>query len=401
MTAETHYDAVVIGGGLAGVAAASMLNGKRTLLLEKEEWLGGRVLTIGHGDLTIDIGACFACDPAFFPASGRPDSSQLVRELGDVGIFMEGKVYTAPTVHSCLRSMPFSSAERGEIIQFMLEEIAWQDLGKRTSRIVNALFQSIHSAHISRYAPEIHPMAFTTYAVDHWRTGNAAVVDAHRKATNAEIVLGATVNQVEESEDGVAVHFSEYGRPSAITARGAIVATPASVTRLILRSPRQETADLLEGVAYGAFTVVALVFEKRHIRDWRYLCCVDTDMSAVIQQTSIDEEYSTLLVYYGDAASRQMSSLDENGLEAKALADIRQVQAGSHPLVHRRTKRWPIGSTILDSNLMSHQEESPHRASKHVYLAGDYLQRGRLSYGMVDAIRSGLTAGRDLAAFLA
>ncbi len=55
---ETFFDAVVIGGGIAGLTAAVRLGraGRRTLLLERAPRLGGRADTADHGGYRLNLG---------------------------------------------------------------------------------------------------------------------------------------------------------------------------------------------------------------------------------------------------------------------------------------------------------------------------------------------------------
>lgn len=61
MAAEHSYDAVVVGGGFAGVTAARELSaaGLRTALLEARERLGGRTWTSDFGGLPIELGGAW------------------------------------------------------------------------------------------------------------------------------------------------------------------------------------------------------------------------------------------------------------------------------------------------------------------------------------------------------
>lgn len=57
---EKHYDYIIIGGGIAGLYARYLLRDKSVLLLEKEDYLGGRGLEINFHNEHIKLGAGIA-----------------------------------------------------------------------------------------------------------------------------------------------------------------------------------------------------------------------------------------------------------------------------------------------------------------------------------------------------
>lgn len=58
---EQKYDVIIIGGGIAGLSCATVLQseGVSFLVLEKEDNLGGRIRTYFDDNVTIETGASF------------------------------------------------------------------------------------------------------------------------------------------------------------------------------------------------------------------------------------------------------------------------------------------------------------------------------------------------------
>src|SRR5712692_2703333 len=94
------FDVIVIGGGLAGLSAAYELRRFDTLLLEKNDRLGGRVLTRRFGSIHYDLGALFVYDPKYLPI-GTP-APRLIEGDSPIGILSGGHLYYAATVLECI-----------------------------------------------------------------------------------------------------------------------------------------------------------------------------------------------------------------------------------------------------------------------------------------------------------
>lgn len=72
------YDAIVVGAGIGGLAAALMLShrGRKTLLLEKNRMLGGRLSSFKKGDFHVDIGV------HLISRSDKGPVGQVLRRVG-------------------------------------------------------------------------------------------------------------------------------------------------------------------------------------------------------------------------------------------------------------------------------------------------------------------------------
>jgi oxygen-dependent protoporphyrinogen oxidase len=85
MTGRTVRDVIVIGGGMAGIAAAHALSGFDVQVLERDTRPGGRVKTVAARGGTVDLGACLAFSTRLLPEGAPPPGARL-RERGPLGI---------------------------------------------------------------------------------------------------------------------------------------------------------------------------------------------------------------------------------------------------------------------------------------------------------------------------
>jgi monoamine oxidase len=62
---STHYSCIIVGAGISGIAASTVLTEKGIshLMLEAKDHIGGRIAPGTFAGLTIDLGANFIHDP--------------------------------------------------------------------------------------------------------------------------------------------------------------------------------------------------------------------------------------------------------------------------------------------------------------------------------------------------
>lgn len=114
MTAAHVRDVVVIGGGVAGMAATWTLRDRDVLLVEASNRLGGRLLSYPHHPYWLNLGA------HLFPGAGSAVES-LVNGLGlrtisipgsTFGLVWDGTIYSRSRVELYPFSLPMSLRER-------------------------------------------------------------------------------------------------------------------------------------------------------------------------------------------------------------------------------------------------------------------------------------------------
>ena len=104
--ADCDYDAIVIGAGLGGLAAAGMLahRGLRTAIFEQAPRIGGCCGSVRHGDYQFDVGATVVLFlhviEQYFEATGRSMADYLeflpIEPLFQV-VDQDGKRFEIPT----------------------------------------------------------------------------------------------------------------------------------------------------------------------------------------------------------------------------------------------------------------------------------------------------------------
>jgi len=92
--------------------------------------------------------------------------------------------------------------------------------------------------------------------------GSELLPQALARRLGARVVTGAPVREIVPSPDGVRVRFSRRGLAEEVSAAYAIVATPADVTRAIVRDLQADTAEALGWIPYGPFVCGAFLTDE-------------------------------------------------------------------------------------------------------------------------------------------
>jgi len=376
-----------------------VLRGHRTVLLEKEAHLGGRVRTRLSGGIAYDMGAVLAFDPRALPFGFRPPAPLL--ERGRLGLYHRGRTSYGKTVLETISAaLPKEAAEAARA--FAQGRVGLGDLPPSSRDIVNAFFRIIHPGEIEEYAKERHRDAFVQYLPAHYPDGNAGLVHALKERSAAEMRTGVEVQAIARTPGGFTVTCLQEGRPLRFEARAAVVATPAPVARRLLAALPVETSGYLDAVRYGAFTVAAIGVRDVCFTDFAYLVSPDLEVNTIYKQEFPDSPIRVLIGYFCDRASQSAARLEDAEVVERlrgAVCETGVAEVRSQDVIFSDVARWPLGGTIASRELRERWSPGLVAPEKGIFLAGDYLRRD-FPYGTDPAIRSGVEAGQRAKEFL-
>ena len=402
MTDRAARDVIVVGGGMAGLAAAHALSAYDVQVLECEARPGGRVKTVAARGGTLDLGACIAFNSRLLPEGVAPPSNYH-RERGPLGIQLGARRGYADSAWSAVAAVGLPEPTVRALAGLRTGELELGDVPGPGAAVARALFQQIHPGDMSAYSRLRQGDAWLDWYPDHWTGGNGRLVEAYLDVLGAELVLDATVTRLVPDAGAVQVEYTRDGLPQQATGRAVVVATPATVARDLVEPDDPELGDFVRQVRYGRYTVVAFALDAP-IEDFRVMVTPEASFAFALQQRGPAADFAALVCYYDDARASAVDGVADSALAeatARELAGLGLIELDLHTTPWW-VQRWPLSGTILDDTFTASRRSGPARASHRVFLAGDYLApTPAWGYGLENAVDSGRAAGELVGRLLA
>jgi len=402
-----QYDVVVVGAGLAGLAAACELRDLDVLVIEKDDRTGGRVLTGEQHGAAYELGAVFACDHTALPCD--LDGVDLLSEDEPIGLFHDGKVYYGNTVDECISGIGISNAEKQGIKDFRAGQAQDLNLLSETAyTVLNAFFQTLHPGEMKDYLPCRRLDAFRKFVVVHFAMGNGEVIKALRNQPGAgtmDLVLNAEVVAVEEQQNNVRVTFGRESKEESALARASVVTAPAP-DALRMLGESSAAAPFLSSLQYGECTVVALGLADVQLSDFSYIVACNLPANTILAMDTNVEGVQALLVYYVGRKSELLAGLEDEEIIRKTMAVVDKLRIGEieeRNLLFSEVYQWPIMGPIISEPVYGKWNERSARPGERVFLAGEHVHvnpADAFPYGTLPAIMSGRRTAFSIRALL-
>ena len=414
-------DVVIVGGGIAGLAAAWHLRDREIVVLESSERLGGRIRSERRGEYWLNFGAHVFAGPG-------SASRRLIDEVGvDIrpvqgrlaAVSLNGKLVSGGPVELFPFRLPLrlgdrlalvragvrlrlavrryaavargrpgeSAAERQQrMLEFMDDRSFTQFMG-RLPPDVDALFRCT----LTRSSGEPETLA-AGYGIGYFHLvwnrgeglstnivgGSSTLTERIAAALGERALTNARVDRVTPVDGGVVV-ASEAGE---FRARSAIVAAPAYVAHEIVDGLPEETRNALAAIPYGPYVLGGFVTSETGPAPWDDIYALATPKRAfgIVFNTGnalrVDgrrEPGGSLTVSAAADAARRLANLSDDEIAERYRAELVDLfPALDGAIAETKIVRWErglphptVGRSKLQPALM--RDLSP------IFLAGDYL----------------------------
>jgi oxygen-dependent protoporphyrinogen oxidase len=425
---DETFDAIIIGGGAAGMSSAWRLRDKNILLLESSERLGGRIKSVTSGEYWLNSGA------HLFPGAGSA-IHEMITGLGlqvvdipglKTGVFFNEKVWLQKRIESYPLVLPLTIRERVAFARAGLRLLAmvkrWQRVAKerpgesedtRRQRIANYGMDRSFRDVLGELPPRVAQVFDTagrrasceleeqSAAVgaalfgSHWSGdhdshalnllgGSGRLSESMTELLGDRVRFGASVTHVRELDDGVEVTYVDGDGEHVTRAQHAIVATPAPVARAIVQGLPPAVDTSLAAVRYGQFCVLTVETTEHTRMPWDDVYAITTPGLAFSMffnhanplRSGPRKPGGSLMCYAGGDSARRAMELSDPDIEELFMRDLYRLYPQLRDIVGRAwVQRWPIGGQYREPGDTTFKDLLQYVASdtSRIRLAGDYF----------------------------
>jgi protoporphyrinogen/coproporphyrinogen III oxidase len=431
-------DVVIVGGGIAGLAAAWRLRHRDVLLLEAGDRLGGRMRSDPAGEYWLNYGA------HLFPAPGSL-VDRMARELGPetvpvtgsmMGLAVGSTLLTAGRVETYPLRLPLSVRDRVAFARAGLKiqraVARYHQLAQRFEfeddrtfgEFLGPLPPAVHdifSCAAHRATAELDELSAGcgiglfalvwggkgSLIARNLLGGSGRVPEAIGHALGERARTGCRVLAVRPGADGLVVQHDGGGDD--VSARHVIVAAQAPHAAPLVAPVAKQAAAALEQLSYGAFVSVAVETHETTAMPYDDVYAMATpgrvfdmftNQAHALRGAGPRRPGGSLMLFAGGQHAAALMRERDEAIVERFLTDLRELFPQTRgAIAGAAVQRWELGNVYARPGRACLQPalQGPLGADRNLHLAGDYFaELGNLEA----AARTGVAAAERVDARL-
>ena len=443
-------DVVIVGGGIAGLAAGWRLRHWDTLLLESEGRVGGRIRSERRGPYWMNWGGhIFAganSSTGWLLGDTGVDSVAVPGSLA--GLAMNGKLLLKGRVETYPFRIPMSWSSRlslmkaGAKVRLAVARYAkvvqlrpGEDEAARQQRVYNFMNDRSFADFVGDLSPDAEALFKPTVSrssgdmdqlsagagVGYFNLvlnmgaglshsilgGPSTLTEGIAAALSNRVQLNSAVEEIVHKKSSVVVRYRHDGVDREVEGRYVVLATPATVSHRIALDLDAPTREALGEIVYGPYVSAAFLTNETERQVWDNAYAIATpkrsfnvalNMSNVTRGFETERQPGSSIMTFSPASlGRQLLDLDDEDVRKIYIDDLDQVLPNfADHVAEAEVQRWPTGAPYCFPGRAKLQPALTRRGGR-VVLAGDYL--GTLY--TETAIQTGLSAAQEVQSLLA
>ncbi len=444
-------DVVVVGGGLAGLAAVWRLRHWDTVLLESGSRVGGRIRSERRGRFWLNWGGHVFAGPG-------SSTDALLSEVGIsaaqvpgalAALSMNGKLLLKGPIPTYAFRIPMSMSARIALVKAGLkvgrqvlryativrqrpgedpavrqQRVYDFDNGRSFSDFVGDLpedAKALFYPTVTRSAADAHEISAgagigyfsLVFNIGQGLSrgivgGPSTLTQGIATALGERVQLDAEVVEIVHTKRSVVIRYRQDGIDKEVEGRCVVLATPATVSHRVAVDLPQDVREALGKVVYGPYVSAAFLTDESTPQPWDAAYGIATpkrSFNIVLNQSSLvrgsettRQPGSSIMAFSPASLGRTLLAKSDEEILRIYTDDLNQVLGSGFggSIVEAQVQRWETGAPYCFPGRGALQPTLTRRGSR-VILAGDYL--GTLY--TETAISTGLSAAQEAASLLA
>jgi protoporphyrinogen/coproporphyrinogen III oxidase len=426
------YDAVIVGGGIAGLAAAWRIRHRDVLLLEAGDRLGGRMRSEPCGEYWLNYGAHLLPGPgSLVERMARECGLETVPVTGGMmGLAVGSRVLDRGRVETYPFRLPLSMRERiafakaGLKIQHAVSR--YHRAGRRLDFEDDMTFEAflgplppavreIFSCAAHRATAELDELSAGcgiglfalvwggkgSLIARNLRGGTGRLPEALGRELGERARTGCRVRDIRSDGSDLVVQFDG----GEVRAGHVIVAAQAPHAAPLVAPVAEQAAAALAQLTYGPFLTVAIETNETAPMPYDHVYAMATpgrafdmftNQAHAVRRGGPRRPGGSLMLFAGGRAAAALAREPDELIAERFLADLHALYPQTRGIVAGATvHRWELGNVYArpGRGRLQAQLEGPLGAHRNLHLAGDYFaELGNLEA----AARTGLAAAEHV-----
>ena len=444
-------DVVIVGGGLAGLAAGWRLRHWDTVLLESGSRVGGRIRSERRGRYWLNWGGHVFAGPGTSTDALLSEAGIAAAQVPGTlaGLAMNGKLLLTGPLQTYPFRIPMAMSSRIAVVRAGIKvsrqvlryaRIVRQRPGEDPALRQQRIYDFENSRSFSDFVGELpedaralfYPTVTRSAADPHeisagagigyfslvWNIGQglnrnivggpSTLTQGIATALGERVQLDAEVVEIVHTKRSVVVRYRQDGVDREVEGRCVVLATPATVSHRVAVDLPQDIRDTLGKVIYGPYVSAAFLTNESAPQPWDAAYGIATpkrSFNVVLNQASLvrgsettRQPGSSIMTFSPASLARTLLEKSDEEILRIYTEDLNQVlgEGFGSSIVEAQVQRWETGAPYCFPGRGALQPTLT-RGDSRVVLAGDYLG----TFYTETAISTGFSAAQEAASLLA